>query len=198
MLRNKLLLLLIFPLCFLSCDKASRNPNKIIWGTTDYYSNFLFKKYQPVIMTQALEFEFNEDAKSFPGSNIGFEAVEKDQQDRFIQAKGIKLYKNGVLCDNNILKIMPDEKSIELGIEFTEDAIVGNHTLFLRVKQHAGLDRIDDTDLSSAGDIILTHEWVVKKNNVYNPLAKVLLWILSFIIAVIVILIIIIRANNPT
>lgn len=198
MLKNKLLLLFLFPLWFCSCNKVPVNPDKVIWGTTDYYDNFLFKKYEPVQMVQTLELEFNEDAQRLIKSDIELEPVEKNEKDEFVSAKGIKLYKNGVICKENIFKIKPDEKSVELGIEFTEAAIEGNHTLYLHVKNGAGLNRIDNTDLSATDDIILAHEWVVRKNNVYNPLARLLFWILIAIITVIIILIIIIRANNPT
>lgn len=198
MSKNKLLLLLIFPLWFWSCNKTAENPDKVIWGETDYYNNFLFKKYEPIPMTHTLEFEFNEDARRLLNSDIEFEAVEKNEQEKFVSTKGINLYKNGIICENNILKINRGEKSVELGIEFTEVATEGNHTLYLHVKNSGGLDRIDNTDLSSTDEIILAHEWVVKKDNVYNPLAKLLFWILVSIIVLIIILIIIIRANNPT
>ena len=112
MLRDKLLFILIFPLCFLSCGKKSESLSKVIWGETDYYNDFLFIKYNPVIMTQKLEFDFNEDAQRLLNRDIEIEIVEKNERDKFVSAQNIKLYKNGLLCNGNVLKINP--KTLQL------------------------------------------------------------------------------------
>ncbi len=194
MLRNnRALFALLLTVLMLSCDKTPQNPDKVLWGTTNHYTDFLFKKYEPVIMTKTLEFDFNEDAQRLVHNDILFEPVEKEENGKFISAKGIVLYKNGQKCKDNILNVKSNEKSIELGIEFTGDALEGNHTLFLRVKNSGGLDRIDNTELSSSDNVILAHEWVVKKVNVYNPLAKCLFWVLIFILVILAVWRILIR-----
>lgn len=167
---------LLSTILLISCNKTAENPDKVFWGKTDFYTNFLSKKYVPVVMTQTLEFEFNEDAQHLLTNDIVFEPVEKDKADKFIPAKGVNLYKNGKLCANNLLTITPNEKEAEIGIEFTKEAEEGNHILYLRVKNTGGLDRIDNTDLTSANDMILMHEWIVKKNDVHNPLAVMVFW----------------------
>ncbi len=200
MLRNKILPLILLSLWFWSCKKTTENPNRVIWGETEYYNNFLIKKYEPVIMTQTLELKFSDDAKRLLNSDIKFEAVERNEQDKFVKVKGIKLYKNRILCADGILRINSKEKeqNIELGIEFTEDAKEGNHTLYLQVIDGGGLDRIDDTDLSADDEIILAHEWVVKKNDVYNPLAKLLFWVGVAIIVILIACFIVSRITNPS
>lgn len=198
MLNNRLFTLLFVLLSFWSCNKTIEHPNKVIWGSTDYYEKFLHKEYKPLIMKHGLEFEFNEDAQRLLKRDVKLELVEIDEQDKFVSAKGIKLYKNGIICENNILKINAVEKSVELGIEFTGEATEGNHTLYLLVNDNGGLDRIDDLDLSSTDNLVLAHEWVVRKDDVYNPLAKLLFWIIASLLSLLTIAIIITRINNPT
>ncbi|MDR2292618.1 MAG: hypothetical protein LBE11_03995 [Prevotellaceae bacterium] len=187
MLRNRYFPLLLLLFTLVSCDRAAENPNKVFWGETEYYSNFLFKKYEPVIMKQTLELEFNKYAQKGVSGDIELEAVKKDKNGKFVRTSDIIIYKNGEQCADNILKIKPAESSIELGIEFSPNAKEGNHTLYLRVKNSGGLDRIDDVNLSQSDNMILVHEWVIKKDDILNPLAKILLWIL--IVAVILILV---------
>ena len=190
---NIILSFFLLTILVLSCKKADVNPNKVLWGETNYYKNFLFYKYDTVIMTQTLEFEFNEDAKRFITQDILFELVEKDENGKFLPAEGICLYKNGVKCDNNILKITINDDTADIGIEFTDKAYEGNHTLYLCVKNTGGLDRIDNIDLSSGGTAILTHEWVVKKDDDFNPLAEGLFWALVFIVAFLIVWRIVLR-----
>lgn len=197
MLRNKSLILLILSFVLWSCDKKAESPDKVIWGSTDYYESFMFKKYEPVIMKQTLEFDFNDDAKRLIDGFIEFEPVVKNENNEIEIAKGIILYKNSEKCENNILKIKPDEKSIELGIEFTGEAKEGSHTIYLRVKNANGLDRIDDTEISMAESIVLAHEWVVKKDDVFNPLGLLLFWIIVTIIVILTACFIASRIINP-
>lgn len=197
MSKNRTLLLLFFPLWFWACNQVPTNPNKVLWGTTEYYSDFLFKKYEPVIMSKSIELEFNEDAQRLIKSTIELEVVEKNEHDRFINVDGINIYKNGVECNGNVLIIEPNEKSFDLGIEFTEKAPEGNHTLYLRVKNSGGLDRIDNVDLSSTDELILAHEWVVKKDDVINPLGLLIFWIIIIILFVLLLSFIISRIVNP-
>jgi hypothetical protein len=194
----KIVLVLLSATLCMSCNKRVENSDKVIWGKTDFYSSFLFKKYEPVVMTRTIEFEFNEDARNLLMNDIVFEPVEKDKADGFIAAKGVNLNKNGTLCINNLLTIRPNEKEAEIGIEFTEEAGEGNHTLYLRVKNTGGLDRIDNTDVTSTNDVVLMHEWVVKKDDIYNPLAVMMFWGLMGIVGLLLLWRIVLRQlMNP-
>ena len=190
---NKVIPFILLSILILSCSKTAENPNNVIWGETKFYRDVIFYKYEPVIMTQTLELEFNEDAQRLISDDIVFEIVERDETEKFVAPRGINLYKNGVLCSDNILSVKPNEKELELGIEFSEIAAEGNHTLYLRVKNAGGLDRIDDADLWTTNNIILEHEWVVKKNNTMNPLVFSLIVIASFLALIFVLWIIFIR-----
>jgi hypothetical protein len=187
MLKNKILPLLALLLTLISCSKTEKNPNKVLWGETKYYADFLFKKYKPVIMEQTLELDFNEDAQRFAISDVELEAVKKDENGKFVHAADLIIYQNGERCSDNILTIKSTDKSIKLGVEFDPHAKEGNHTLYLRVKNSGGLDRIDDVDLSPDYAVILVHEWVIKKDDVFNPLAKILFWILVIIVILLVV-----------
>ena len=177
-------------------DSKTKKNDSVLWGKVKYYNDLLFLKYKPVIMTQTLEFDFNEDAKRLIKDDILFEVVEKDNYDRIITAN-VNLYKNGVMCSDNILYVKPDEQSTELGIEFHNDAVEGSHALYLRVRSSGGLNQIDDnTDLSSIDDVILTHKWVVKKEHIINPLLKWIFWLFILIIVLLIIWCILIRPKR--
>jgi len=178
MKRHIIFIVALASLLFSSCNKASKGE---FWGKTKYYSDFLFCKYKPVIMEQMLEFEFNEDAQLFVKDDIEFEMVERDATGELVRIKEneILLHKNGVKCESNILKVNTSENEVLLGIEFTQNARKGYHTLYLREKDEIGLDRIDYQELT--GGIC-----VVKKD-VMNPLKKVLLWVLAVVVAMLII-----------
>ena len=177
----------------MSCKEDSVNPDKVLWGKTNYYKDFLFKKYKSEMMTHTLEFEFNDDAKRLIDKEILLELVEKDKGGKLIPCNGINLYKNGVECPNNTLSINIKEDTADISIEFTKKASEGNHTLYLCVKNSGGLDRIDNVDLYTENDAVLTHEWVVKKDDVYNPLAFGLFCALIIIVALLILWRILIR-----
>ena len=162
---------------FVSCTSS---PAGVIWGETDFYSDFLGKKYEPVIMNRTLELQFNDDARDLMTGQekITFQLVEKDEDGRDVSPTGINLYKNGVLCENNRLAVSVGETEIEVGLEFTKEAAAGYHNVYLRPESLAGLDRIDDTAIANG--------LVIRKNNVHNPLAVMLLWIAIFLIAALI------------
>lgn len=184
---NRIITVLFFTLLLFSCSKKDENSAKVFWGKTDYYKNFLFKKYEPVIMTKKIEFDFNEDAEKGLDTNIKFKLVEKDPDGNFNSTADVLIYKNGILCADNILTLQPKDTTLELGMEFTPQARKGNHTLYLQVLNSGGLDRIDDIELSSTNNFILAHEWVVKKDEVYNPLAIGLFWIVVCLLTFLVV-----------
>jgi hypothetical protein len=171
---------------FASCKDEVKGE---FWGETKFYGNFLFKKYEPVKMERTLEFEFNDDARRLVTNDIAFEVVEKDEKDHFVVVKDVVLYKNGEVRSDNILKIKSTETEMKLGIEFTETAREGNHTLYLREKGQSGLDRIDYLELADG--------FVVKKDDVYNPLGLLLFWVLVVLAIILAVCVIVSRIANP-
>jgi hypothetical protein len=164
-----------------SCSETN-SPNEFFWGKMTYYDDFCGKKHKAEVMEKTLDFEFNEDAMTLLGNNIiELELIKKDENGNYVKADNIHVYVDGEKCEDNIIKITPQTKSIRLGLQFADpkNAKEGNHSYNLKVKNHGGLTRIDNVDLSVAHNVILAHEWVVKKENIYNPLAVICFWALA-------------------
>lgn len=209
---NKIILpLLLLSFIFVSCGKEQiENPDNHFWGKKKFYTDFPpFKNYDVSdtthIFRKTLRFEFNQEAKDSVKEAIVFQLVErivefdKDELPKdtiYLPAKDLTLSKNGEICPDNILKINADDKKVDLEIAFKKDSAEAKshkYTLCLQVIDNGGLDRIGNTDVSSAKNIVLADEWVVEKNYVWNPLALILFWILMVILALIFVWIILIR-----
>lgn len=150
-----------------SCEKEM--DSSMLWGKTDYYKDFLFYDYEPVRMTKTICFETNEDANGRV-KNVKFGLYKKAENDAYEQVKGeVRLYKDGVLCENNIFFITPQEKEVQLGIEFTPEAEEGVHKWFLKVLDNGGFDRINDS-VTEEDSMPLLLEWKAEKNDIINPL----------------------------
>ena len=141
----------------------------MLWGETEYYKDFLLKKYEPVVMTKTLCFEFNEDAATRV-KNTKFGIYEKDEQGMFHPVKGdIVVYKNGSVCAGSEFTISPKDKEVQLGIEFTPEAREGVHKWFLKVLDNGGLDRINEFSMEEEM-LPLLLEWKAEKVEKMNPL----------------------------
>lgn len=180
------ILILLVSVCALF-SACTTTPAGVIWGETDFYSDFLFKKYEPIIMTRTLELQFNDDAHELMTGReqITFRLVEKDENGHEVAPVGINLYKNGILCEDNRLAVSVAESEVEVGLVFTKDATEGYHNVYLRHESIAGLDRIDDTAIANG--------LVIRKNNVRNPLAVLLFWTFIFIVASIIVWLLVIK-----
>ncbi len=146
-------------LLFTSCEK--QNDNSLFWGQTRHYTDFLFKKYEPVRMEQTLVFEFNEDALKRWNDAIVFELIDINTKKRI---DDVILYKNGEACANNLLKITTSDNEVVVGIEFKPTAPEGSYMLALQPNGLNGLDRIEALELDQG--------IVIEKMDVMNPLAK--------------------------
>ncbi len=187
MKKVNILFLSLVSLFIISSCKGIEN-NDRFWGESEIYDDFWWKDYEPVRMEQTLLIEFNEDAELFGNSwsqKIEFDVVDAVTKARF---EHIKLYKNGNLCDDNILVITPEDKEVIVGIEFLKSAPEGNHVLTLVERGRSGLDRIE---------VDFGEGVVVAKDTVANPLKVLVSWIGAFIFAVIVVIALIGRASNP-
>ena len=164
---NRYVLLIIFTGMLLSCKEEV--DNSMLWGTTDYYTDFIFKDYEPVRMTKTLCFETNEDANGRVG-NVKLGLYKKKEDDSFIPVKDdIRLYKNDIVCENNVILITPHDKEVQLGIEFTPEAKEGVHKWFLKVLDNGGFDRINEYVIEEES-LPLLLEWKAEKSNIMNPL----------------------------
>jgi len=151
-----------------SCNEKEEDTS-MLWGKTDYYTDFLFNDYEPVKMSKTICFETNEDANGRVG-NVKFGLYKKEEDNSFAPVKDeIRLYKNGILCENNTLLVTPQDKEIQLGIEFTPEAQEGVHKWFLKVLDNGGFDRINEY-ATEEESLPLLLEWRAEKNDIINPL----------------------------
>ena len=113
MLRiNHFIVIAFIASIFVSCGEKEMDTS-MLWGETDYYTDFLFKDYEPVKMTKTICFETNEDANGRVG-NVKFGLYKKTEEESYIPVKDeIRLYKNNVLCEDNVLLITPQDKEVQ-------------------------------------------------------------------------------------
>ena len=157
---------ILFALILTSCKKE---PGCVI-GVTEYYPSFLFCKYEPVIMTQTLEIDFNEDAKRYIKSDILLEVVEKDSDGKLQSLAGkVKVYKNGIECNKTIVPVSLDEETIDLGLEFTAEAELDKYYNLYLIE--AGSKQLDELILIDIEDAL----YVLKKD-ANNPLKEGLIY----------------------
>ena len=189
---NKIIKLSFILVLFISlgaCNKKEQD-NSTFWGKTEYYSDFLWKKYKPIEMTKKIHFDFNEDAAVL--QNIKFGLLEKNEKGEFVNPKDITLYKNGDFCKNNIFTVSGQEKEAEITVIFNNSAKKGTHKWAVVLLDNAGLDRVNDLMVAEIEKPV-TLEWLAKKNNVWNPLAFLLSIILSIILAALIIWIVFLK-----
>lgn len=168
MLRiSRYIKLLIFTGIFFSCKEEV--DTSMLWGKTDYYTDFLFNDYEPVKMVKTICFDMNEDANGRVG-NVRFGLYKKMEDDSYVLVKDeIRLYKNGELCKENTILITPQDKEVQLGIEFTPKAKEGVHKWYLKVLDNGGFDRINEYTMDEESSPLLL-EWKAEKNDIVNPL----------------------------
>lgn len=164
---NRYILIIIFTGMLFSCKEEV--DTSMLWGKTDYYTDFLFNNYEPVKMKKTICFEINEDANGRV-NNVKFGLYKKEEDNTYTPVKKeIRIYKNGVLCENNTLIVTPQDKEVELGIEFTPEAQEGVHKWFLKVLDNGGFDRINEY-ATEEESLPLLLEWRAEKNDIINPL----------------------------
>lgn len=154
-----------------SCER--QDENSLFWGQTRQYSDFLFKKYEPVRMEQTLVFEFNEDALRQWDDVLTFELIDINTKQKI---EDVILYKDGETCKDNLLNITAADREVVVGIEFRPSAPEGRYMLALQHRSLNGLDRIDAVELE--------HGIVIEKEDVMNPLAKGSMFVLTVIVFV--------------
>lgn len=159
---------IIIAFILVSCNEKEADTS-MLWGKTDYYTDFLFNDYEPVKMSKTICFETNEDANGRVG-NVKFGLYKKEEDNSYTSVKDeIRLYKNGILCEDNILLVTPQDKEVQLGIEFTPEAQEGVHKWFLKVLDNGGFDRINEY-ATEEESLPLLLEWRAEKNDIINPL----------------------------
>ena len=196
------------------------------WGRTEYYESSIFKKYEPVIMEQVLEFKLEEDGQkmfangegivelyvtSKPGENI-------PNRDVVVYLNGKKQLDDNDQPDNKISICITDvEKPLycTLGLEFLGSAADGEHHLYLyydketgahgyeekvRVETGAPYEKVEhdalDVDFGALAD--KDGGFYIIKNTVKNPGSVMFCCIVCGILLLFILSIIISRLRTST
>ena len=93
MLNNKSYICwIITTLVLVSCEKGIGT--SMLWGKTDYYTDFMFYEYEPVRMTRTICFDANEDSEGRVG-NVKFSLYKMSNDSTYVPVKDdILLYKD--------------------------------------------------------------------------------------------------------
>ena len=188
MLSNKILPIVFSTLAFvlIGCSK-SNNDDSVLWGKTNSYDPFLWKKQVPDTLKQTLCFDFNDDAQKYMSSPLTLGVFKKDNDGhlRQVQTDEMQLFVNGQSLDDNVITVNPSDKAIEVGVVFNHNAENKMHYWYIKPIDNAGLDRINDQDTYGSDDAIM--EVKLRKRHVMNPLAEVLMWFGITILAALVV-----------
>lgn len=181
MFKRKINYIPLFILLFFivtSCKNKDED-KATYWGKTMYYSDFLWKKYEPTQMTRKIHFDFNEDASTL--QNIKFGIFKKENGNYTFPLEDIQLFKNGQLCLENVFSVNGDETEADITIVFKPNAPKGLHKWYIKLIDNTGLDRINDQSINKYNAPIAL-EWFAKKEHVWNPLAFLLTGIIISIV----------------
>lgn len=161
------------------------------WGNAVYYSDFLWNSYEPIIMEQTLELTFNDDAQRYFTGEAILELEYFDGETEKWQSaeEYMILYKNGVECEHNLLKLSVKDHEVVVGVEFRKNAAGRNYTLQLNPVDKGGLDEIEQIGLANG--------FMVEKIDIMNPLAKQTMWVIIILSVLFVIWIVLSRIVNP-
>ena len=179
---KKLTVLIILCMFLGSCKEKS-----IPFGTIEYYPSFLWKDAKMTSVTRTMDCDFSVDAQNDPSAFAEFQFV--DNNGNPITDMEVKV--DGVKAENNIFRVSSNTKSVDLEFTFSPRAESGKHQGYLKLINH-NLDRLDSQQLS-AGQEADAFQWTLYFNKSMNPLAFVLLCILTTLLAAILIWRLIIR-----
>lgn len=154
------------------------------WGTTRYYSDFLWSKYKPAVMEKTVHFDFNEKAvQEVRNVKIGLFRKSENGNYKPVKNDDVILYKNGAPCSENAFFVSGDEESVEIGVEFTKNAQKGAYAWYLKVIDADRLTRINDSEIIEDAQPVL-FQMAAKKRNVWNPLLLFLFWLFVVLLAI--------------
>ena len=195
-----------------SCG-GDNKPQGADWGHTEYYEDFLFKEYEPVVMANTLEIELNNDAARFFNSDeASIELCVSSDPDKFVRPTDIIVYFNGKQCENFKFSIAPkaqigkedselDEDyytvSGELAIEFKDEALDGRHEYYVlysdcsskntvRLRDSEQVIQVSKKDLTYTFEGSIVNGIFATKETIYNPAAVATFWTIVGIIAAII------------
>lgn len=186
MLRNKFFLFLVFAVTMgmTACDRA--DDQVVVWGKTNTYDPFLWKKQVPDTLKQTLCFDFNDDAMRYVSEPLQLGVFKKDANGhlRPVGEDEMELFVNGRPAEGNIIRVNTNESEVEVGVVFRPNAENKMHYWYVKPINNAGLDRINDKDYYGSDEALM--EIRLRKRHIMNPLAQGLMWFGIAILAALV------------
>lgn len=177
MSSNKLLsiVLAVLSAVLVSCNKGNEQ-EVVVWGNTNTYDPFLWKKQVPDTLKRTMCFEFNDDARQYLSNPLRLGVFKKDAAGHLcpVRTDEMQLYVNGKAAEDNIIRVTPSESEAEVGIVFNPQAENKMHYWYLKPVDGGGLDRINDKDEYGADEAVM--ELRLRKRHVMNPLKEGLMW----------------------
>lgn len=182
MSNNKFISFLLLALLLIGCTQEN-SENIVLWGKTDTYDPFLWKKQVPDTLKRTLCFDFNQDAVRYMTSPLRLGIYKKKSNGQFCQVSTdeMELFVNGKPVENNIIEVAATDSELEVGIVLKDKAECKIHYWYFRPIGTAGLDRINDKESYDAEDAIM--EIKLNKHHVMNPLTEILLFIVIVVVA---------------
>ena len=171
------ILAVLCPLLLLaSCNKEANNANAPTrWGKENYYDKFLWKKHVPDTLYRTIEFDFNQDAKSYMDKPLRLGLFKKTNSGKMLPVteSEMEVFVDGKKCANNIIDVQPGTDQLKVGIVFNPAAENKVHHWFFRAVDDGGLERINDMDPDTYNaDNASLMDVEVDKHKVMNPLAE--------------------------
>ena len=148
------------------------------WGKEKYFDNFLWKKHVPDTLNRTIEFDFNQDARTYMDKPLRLGLFKKTDSGKMLPVtdKEMEVFVDGQKSNNNIIDVQPGTDQLKVGIVFRPEAENKVHHWFFRAVDDGGLERINDMDPESFNaDNASLMDIEVQKNKVMNPLAEGLL-----------------------
>lgn len=187
MSSNKILpiVFILVSVFFISCNKAN-DEKVVVWGKTNTYSPFLWKKQVPDTLKQTLCFDFNDDAMKYMSEPLLLGVFKKDADGelRRVETDEMQLFVNGQAVEGNVIRVDASQKEIEAGVVFNPDAENKMHYWYIKPIYNAGLDRINDINTNDEDEAVM--EIRLRKRHVMNPLAEGLMWFGIMVLAALI------------
>ena len=175
--KRLIILAVLCPLLLLaSCNKEANNANAPTrWGKENYYDKFLWKKHVPDTLYRTIEFDFNQDAKTYMDKPLRLGLYKKTDSGKMLPVteSEMEVFVDGKKCANNIIDVQPGTDQLKVGIVFNPAAENKVHHWFFRAVDDGGLERINDMDPDTYNaDNASLMDVEVDKHKVMNPLAE--------------------------
>jgi len=187
------LYLLSFCLLFFAACKEDKDKKAAIkFGEIEEYYPAFGKDFKAEILEVKAQLEFNEYAIQ-DNSFVDLEFVDKEGK----AIPNVQFYVNGTVIKGKNYhrfraKDFKQNNVVNLGVQFLEGIEEEYYKGYLRVKS-SNLDRIDDTDIATAGNKPVLYRWAAKYKRTMHPIVQGLLALLATIIAFLLIWFLIIK-----